>query len=146
MTWQEFIEKQNTELFQTPSYIDGNNQAEVSAYFEDLSAALDLVDKMLHPESTKRITAREALYHRWLVEEGKPGDDEFFPHPFGDGVCGEFHFRDDVTDQLCISSLGHRGLGIRQLSAGEGIAIGSQPCEYHKHIVFSNEHSQKVCY
>ncbi|KAJ3493406.1 hypothetical protein NMY22_g20215 [Coprinellus aureogranulatus] len=144
-------------------------------YAKDVDDALDLLEKLLHPESVKRITPREALYHPFLVERGErervrlfggssssrrgkdkgegdrrekgkgeemdgeevskakeaaqqeddavmdtdtvasstkdkgkgkareklqpQGDDAFVPHVFGEGVCGEYHFIDEVTGQ-----------------------------------------------
>lgn len=62
-------------------------------------------------------------------------DDEFVPHPFGEGACREWHFRDDVTEQPYVK-VAVEGEERREetltLVAGEGIAIGRQPCEFHK--------------
>ncbi|KIK64647.1 hypothetical protein GYMLUDRAFT_39661 [Collybiopsis luxurians FD-317 M1] len=142
---------------------------------KDVANALDLVEKLLQPKCTSRITPREALYHPFLhksltsgdgdddrrsmgesrsrrgssggghgqqrqestsapvnedtemnpppedetrlemkvdkqrqrregkdlkqaqdQEGGDPEDDEFFPHPFGEGVCRQWHYRDEV--------------------------------------------------
>ena len=87
-----------------------------------------MLSATLEPESVKRITARDALYHPFLKDEGDVGDDEFFPHPYGQGVCGMYHFKDSVSDDLCV--IGHQGM--QKVNAGEGIAIGNQPCEFHK--------------
>lgn len=75
------------------------------------------------------------------MEDGEEGlgDDEWFPHPFGEGVCGEMHFRDDVTEEPFIrvrvtneETMGEGRGEVRKLVAGEGIAIGNWPCEFHK--------------
>lgn len=59
---------------------------------------------MLHSESIKRITPREALYHPFLAEPGvdpeKEGDDEFVPYPPGTGVCHELHRVDHTVDEM----------------------------------------------
>ncbi|KAF9266134.1 kinase-like protein [Marasmius fiardii PR-910] len=148
----------------------------------DLSNALDLVELLMHHESTARITPRKALYHPFLHnrkrgqrrgsggggsdmedvdqdgedswntedpwrgddDESEPSDDEFFPHPFGRGVCKRYHFEDEV-DAPCVRVYTEDGEGedekepggeprmeVVRLSSGEGIAIGRQPCEFHK--------------
>ncbi|PFH50169.1 hypothetical protein AMATHDRAFT_145837 [Amanita thiersii Skay4041] len=133
----------------------------------DIEDALNLCEQLMHPESTRRITPRAALYHpflntgRWMGEGtgqgvreeeeengvGHPEDDEFVPHPFGQGVCGEGHFRDEVTEEPYVNVAvececgecddGSGGGNARKyealtLTAGEGIAIGRQPCEFHR--------------
>ncbi|KAK2465904.1 hypothetical protein APHAL10511_001545 [Amanita phalloides] len=185
----------------------------------DIEAALNLLEQLMNPESTRRITPRAALYHPFLVngswsgegtlegvrmnedegdgqsegdrddrgygdevmdsgseddgegednmddigitgkakqkEKRKRGrrrgrargqkrgklmsaanDDEFVPHPFGEGVCREWHFRDDVTEEPYVKVMvecedGERREEMLTLAAGEGIAIGRQPCEFH---------------
>ncbi|KIO31105.1 hypothetical protein M407DRAFT_141930 [Tulasnella calospora MUT 4182] len=184
---------------------------------------------MLLPDMTKRITAREALFHPFLLDplplpEGveppadlydwpmetreyrdpetdevivAQGDDLYVPHPYGEGVCKRGHWLDEDTgDQCCFvviddglpkdgkkKSTKHVGipdekrqtrlkrrlakereLGIfriqldegepddghdtedpngpvtgrvmkvrvRKLAAGEGIAVGLEPCEFHQ--------------
>jgi len=71
--------------------------------------AFDLLEAMLHSESTKRITPRGVLYHPFLSEPGvdpkTEGDDAFVPHPPGEGVCAELHSRDDVTEQMFVQVL-----------------------------------------
>ncbi|KAF9060312.1 kinase-like domain-containing protein, partial [Rhodocollybia butyracea] len=148
-------------------------------HVKDVSNALTLVESLLHPWSTKRITPRDALYHPFLHTysdsrrdagnmvgedtdmepvvdadaeiEAEPEDDEFFPHPFGEGVCGKFHFRDEVEipcvyiyaedatveedDDVAFFASGHderKQMVVRRLESGEGIAIGRQPCEFHR--------------
>lgn len=85
----------------------------------------------MQPESTRRITPRGALYHPFLAEE--PEDDEHFPHPFGEGICGDWHFIDDVTEEPCVKvSLDAGDAEVKRLVAGQGIAIGRYPCEFHR--------------
>jgi len=94
----------------------------------------------MHPESTRRMTPRDALYHPFLADPSEPEDDEFFPHPFGEGVCGDWHHLDEVTEEACVRvNVGVNGDGdgegggeVRRVMAGEGIAIGRWPCEFHR--------------
>ncbi|KDQ64112.1 hypothetical protein JAAARDRAFT_187487 [Jaapia argillacea MUCL 33604] len=113
-----------------------------STHAEDVDGAFDLLEQLMQPESTKRLTARGALYHPFLAPpEGELQDDEFFPHPFGEGVCGQLHFMDEVTEEPCVRVFCGRGkvgeedmtrMEVRRLVAGEGVAIGRMPCEFHK--------------
>jgi len=120
-----------------------------------VDSALDLLGKCLHWDPTVRISARDALYHPFLalpgLDEGGEGeDDELVPHPFGQGVCGSLHFRDEMTDDLCVfvplSANVDMGVGVgweagnatpvtKTLVSGEGIAIGGAPCEFHVDVV-----------
>jgi cell division control protein 7 len=96
--------------------------------------ALDLLEGLLHPESIKRITPRDALYHPFLYEsEDGEGDDAFFPHPFGEGVCGKLHFVDPVTEEFRVCIRTEEGdTSVIPVMAGEGMAIGDEPCEFHR--------------
>lgn len=222
---------------------------EQAAYEDDIDNALDLLKKLMNPDSTKRITPRDALYHPFLREyryiqtqselhsgapssslpssvttaspatvtangaSGRRGrgaasrreedsegegeennedgddeeggvegtwlaisDDEFFPHPPGEGVCAAWHFEDEDTGSLYVkirvpappssagsgSSSSRTGLSrkgrkrmrgdgdedgeaddvelrrtetkMKRLDAGEGMAIGRMPCEYHRNL------------
>lgn len=227
---------------------------EQAAYEADIDNALDLLKKLMNPDSTKRITPRDALYHPFLREyrsvavqtDSHPGapssslpssvttassatvnangvigrrgrgpkskhekdaedeeaegeevneevqepeadddaevegiwhaisDDEFFPHPPGEGVCAAWHFDDEDTGNMYVkirvpaapssagsgssssrigTSRGNRkrmcgdGDGevddlelrrmetkMKRLDAGEGMAIGREPCEYHRNV------------
>ncbi|TFY55737.1 hypothetical protein EVG20_g9208 [Dentipellis fragilis] len=101
------------------------------SYGADIDIALDLLDKIMEPVSVKRLTPKEALAHPFLREE--PGDEEFFPHPFGEGICGEFHFVDEVTDDLCVRiDNGDGDIQIKRLVSGQGLVIGNKPCEFHR--------------
>lgn len=161
LTWREFVERNNPERFAVPtppsspqpsSSRSGTNnlnsqlssepaqhtraESQTSAfdtYLNDLDLAFDLLDKLLVPESINRITARDALYHPFLVEPGE-GDDAFFPHPIGEGLCGQYHFRDEVTEEHYVQIVGLNGIERRGLHAGQGVPIGDQPCEYHQDL------------
>jgi cell division control protein 7 len=98
----------------------------------------------MSPESVRRITPKDALSHPFLKEPDEMDDDEFVPHRFGEGVCGSLHFLDEVTDEPCVKVKKTRkrdaaeGEGdeedemvVRRLMAGEGIAVGNMPCEFH---------------
>ena len=107
-------------------------------YAEEIGHALNLVELLMHPESVRRITPRKALYHPFLADPDEPEDDELFPHPFGEGLCAEWHLLDPVTDEPCVKVLGNDGgEEIQRLYAGEGIAIGKEPCEFHKDLRYS---------
>lgn len=101
---------------------------------EDIDAAFELLEGLMHPESTRRMTPRDALYHRFLADPDEAEDDEFFPHPFGEGVCGDWHHLDEVTEDMCVRvNIDMDGGGeIVRVAAGEGIAIGRWPCEFHR--------------
>ncbi|KAI3611739.1 dbf4-dependent protein kinase hsk1 [Moniliophthora roreri] len=171
---------------------------------QDVKIAFDLLEKLMHPLSTSRITPRQALYHPFLWngkkredrmksgrrsrtaslrggqkvasefidldedmedeikpntsstkednstssdEETELSDDEFVPHPFGKGVCANYHFRDAVTEEPCVQVYAdeddtnaggnrkvplNRKMEVVRLVSGEGVAIGKQPCEYHE--------------
>jgi cell division control protein 7 len=106
------------------------------SHAQDVDAAFDLLEGLMHPESTRRITPRDALYHPFLADPAEPEDDEFFPHPFGEGVCGDWHHLDEVTEEPCVKinfDVDGAGEGeVRRVMAGEGIAIGRWPCEFHR--------------
>ncbi|TFY83111.1 hypothetical protein EWM64_g898 [Hericium alpestre] len=72
------------------------------SYAADIDNALDLLEKIMDPLSVKRYTPEAALDHPFLLEGEDMRDDELFPHPFGEGVCGEWHFIDEVTEDLCV--------------------------------------------
>jgi cell division control protein 7 len=106
------------------------------SHAQDIDSAFDLLEGLMHPESTRRMTPRDALYHPFLADPSEPEDDEFFPHPFGEGVCGDWHHLDEVTEEACVRvNVGVNGEGggeVRRVMAGEGIAIGRWPCEFHR--------------
>ncbi len=136
---------------------------------QDVEFAFSLLEGLLHPESTRRITPRDALNHPFLRDPSEPDDDEMFPHPYGEGVCGHLHFMDEVTEEPCVrvkarSSNGNErrrkgsvtededeerdeedmvngdwedGTEVIVIRAGEGIAVGTQPCEFHRDEFYS---------
>ena len=99
---------------------------------QDIENALSLLERVMEPDSTRRITPRDALYHPFLADPSEVEDDELFPHPFGEGLCQTYHFIDEVTEEPCVivNVDGHER--VRRLAAGEGIAIGKNPCEFHR--------------
>lgn len=98
----------------------------------DVENAFSLLKQLMEPESHRRITPRGALYHPFLVDHSEPEDDELFPHPAGEGLCQKYHFKDTVTEEHCVLLNSDGQEQVRRLVAGEGIAIGSAPCEFHK--------------
>ncbi|KAJ3806815.1 kinase-like protein [Lentinula aff. lateritia] len=189
ISWSEFVTKQNPDLYSVPEpdvrfypytkqlkdqaqrqiqELDAPKQTpgpSQKQHEEDIDNALDLIEGLLHPLCTKRLTPRSALYHPFLHcssnrrqreadpmvdedtdmefgvdedldEEVEPEDDEFFPHPFGEGVCRKWHARDEVgAPYVCIyaqDDFNRRKKVWHSLTSGEGIAIGKQPCEFHK--------------
>ncbi|KAI0089224.1 kinase-like domain-containing protein [Irpex rosettiformis] len=129
----------------SPTPERGAHTPSEEAYTRDIDNALDLLEKLMESESIKRITPRNALGHPFLKEPDEPDDDEFVPHRFGEGVCGKLHFLDEVTDEPCvrirkpkktdsmdIKTEGKDEMIVKRLAAGEGIAIGRMPCEFHR--------------
>ncbi|KAI9574815.1 kinase-like protein [Boletus coccyginus] len=98
----------------------------------DVENALSLLKQLMEPESHRRITPRGALYHPFLADPSQPEDDELFPHPSGEGLCQKYHFKDAVTEEHCVLLHTDGQEKVRRLVAGEGIAIGSAPCEFHE--------------
>ncbi|KAF8842665.1 kinase-like protein [Paxillus ammoniavirescens] len=115
----------------TPAHMDYPYPTQES-HDTDVENALSFLTQVMEPESTRRITARGALYHPFLADPSEPEDDELFPHPFGEGVCRKYHFLDDVTDEPCVLIHVDEEEKVRRLVAGEGLAIGSRPCEFHR--------------
>ncbi|KAJ7487428.1 kinase-like protein [Mycena galericulata] len=107
----------------------------------DIELAFSFLQGLLEPEAYRRTTPKDALAHEFLREIDEPADDEMFPHPFGEGVCKNYHFVDDVTEEPCVGvyeplrpGQSAPRLGMKRLAPGQGIAIGRQPCEFHKDI------------
>lgn len=100
----------------------------------DVENAFSLLKQLMEPESHRRITPRGALYHAFLADPSEAEDDELFPHPAGEGVCQKYHFKDAVTEEHCVllNIDGQEKEKVRRLVAGEGTAIGSAPCEFHR--------------
>ncbi|KAJ7042403.1 kinase-like protein [Mycena alexandri] len=109
------------------------------AHRRDVELAFSLLQGLLEPEAYRRTTPKDALAHPFLLDPDEPTDDEMFPHPFGQGVCERYHFVDGVTEEPCMwmyeppNAAGKsRGLKRKLVAPGQGIAIGRQPCEFHK--------------
>lgn len=112
----------------------------------DVDGAFDLLEQLLHPESTKRITPKRALAHPFLAgrpdeDDALPDDDEFVPHEFGKGICGKLHHKDGATEEMhvkmkmgceCGKCEGLMKEEVIRVMPGEGIAIGREPCEFHQ--------------
>lgn len=156
LPWTHFVMKLNPLLFESlnrppssPNLSQDSNEGDRSL----LEAALDLLGKCLEPISVRRCTAREALYHPFLapdeeevsqarvlagVEKGASfnplDEDECFPHPPGEGVCAKYHEQDlDTGDWKVFIGLTEDGeYDWQTIEAGEGQAIGSKPCEFHR--------------
>ena len=144
MPWHEFCTRQNPDLYTLgppaclppPENSNGSYEEGVEELVErkqQIDLALDLLNHLMEPDSTKRFTPKQALSHPWL-RMGLPEnyDDEFFPHPTGEGVCKDMHFFDETdAHHIVVNSTQ------RYLVAGEGIAIGNSPCEFHQHMLSS---------
>ena len=104
----------------------------------EMALALDLLEKMLNPDATRRIQPRNALNHPFLSEEAEGiYDDDAFPHAFGGGVCGDLHYYDDDTGDICVQLPQEDGsVQVKRVLSGEGLAIGNSPCEFHSHLDF----------
>jgi cell division control protein 7 len=111
----------------------------LEAHKANVKTALDLVSRLLEPESTKRITPRQALRHAFLREDDALDDDDLAPHLFGKGVCGKLHFIDEELERPCVKVSvvrdGRTVWRVRPISAGEGVAFGKNPCEFHAGMV-----------
>ena len=123
--------------------------SDVDKHSADVDAALDFLEQLLQPESIRRITPRTALYHPFLRDPDGLEDDDFVPHPFLSGSCADLHFMDEVGEfyvrvRVDADSDGDGdGEGgragddewvVRKVRAGEGLAIGRTPCEFHRDV------------
>lgn len=104
----------------------------------EMTLALDLLEKMLNPDATRRVQPRNALKHPFLSEEAEGiCDDDTFPHAFGGGACGDLHYYDDDTGDACVQLPQEDGsIRVRRVLSGEGLAIGNSSCEFHSHLDF----------
>ena len=116
----------------TPTPTDTTTVPTDDSHRADVEAAFSFLAEVMQPESTRRITPRGALYHPFLADPSEPEDDELFPHPFGEGVCGKWHFIDPVTEEQSVIVHVEGKEQVRRVVAGEGIAIGNWPCEFHR--------------
>jgi cell division control protein 7 len=148
ITWAELVNRINPHMYQNPTQRQIRPLPRRSpAAMQELptvrssihnllvKSAVDLMSKCLHWDPTQRITARDALYHPFLAmdkEDRITEDDCAYPHPFGCGVCGDLHFRDELTDEPCILVPVEKQTIPKTLQSGEGIAIGVEPCAFHQ--------------
>ncbi|KAJ6574950.1 kinase-like domain-containing protein [Mycena capillaripes] len=123
------------------SVVSAAAQKEREAHKRDVDLAFSLLQGLLEPEAYRRTTPKDALAHEFLLDVDEPADEEVFPHPFGQGVCKKYHFVDGVTEEPNVlvyepprSGGAKRELITRPLTPGQGMAIGRQPCEFHKDI------------
>lgn len=79
-----------------------HNPPSPERYTKDLSHALELLECLLNPESTKRILPRDALSHAFLKEPGNSTDDDFEPKVLRQAVCRALHHADDVTGDVFV--------------------------------------------
>lgn len=138
MSWRDFVMKNNPLLSDPPhspppAPSREEDEADVARYHQDVELALDLLEKILHPMCTQRLTARDALYHPFLFEESSTDDDNC-PHPLGEGVCSSLHFQDSVTEEHCVRIYERDGLKVQKVHSGLGIAIGNSPCVFHSNL------------
>jgi cell division control protein 7 len=140
-SWSKFVQTLNPDLFngEVVTSTDPASTRQVAL----LKHAVDLLTKCLDPDNVTRITARGALYHPFLARDaeeraGQPtngimerDDDELFPHPPGQGVCSDLHWRDQETGAWMAVDFERRE---RVLQAGEGQAIGYMGCELHPYV------------
>ena len=103
-----------------------DNAHALQRHQREFKIIFNLLEKLLHPESTKRCTPKTALFHPMLAEpittapppplpgawaakirRGKmrAGDDAYVPHVPGGGVCGDWHCKDDETGVDCVRIL-----------------------------------------
>jgi cell division control protein 7 len=148
MTWRQLVLKLH------PSVLDDQESDEDRKIVND---ALDLLEKCLHPEPPRRFTAREALYHPFLLphqhteddmeEEEDEQDDAMFVHPPGRGACASLHRKDDVTGtwhalvprddaevEIDLDDDENADSGTmvwKALAPGEGLCIGWHACALH---------------
>lgn len=161
MSWGEFVKRNNPDITCplpwnsrcipdcSSSHIK-QSVSELEAYQQDLEHALDLLEHLLMPESTSRITARDALYHPFLIESSEPlygptqsssnvtdidnGDDDHCPHPIGEGVCGQYHDIDRKKKKHRVQIPTPNGDIFHFVQFGEGIPIGKRPCKFHTDV------------
>lgn len=163
--WTTLVKTLNPGLFD-PSCLPSPPQTQEDSEMEEMKKlvedALDLLEKCLEPISVRRCTARDALYHPFLApdaheeerarqavasSEGEQGlivldEDECFPHPAGEGRCQMHHMQDPETGdwKVFIGIDEHGKQEWHTIEAGEGQAIGSRPCEFHRDFEYPDHH------
>lgn len=137
-TWRTFCSRQNETLEEPPAanpnwFPHATTSTSKREHLKDLDSAFDLLKGLLHPQSIYRLTPRAALYHPFLREEQE--DDHFFPHPFGEGICGDYHHKDESGQSMIMVLMGEQNeMKMRSVENGQGIAIGTMPCEFHQDL------------
>ncbi|KAG6854437.1 hypothetical protein C0991_006515 [Blastosporella zonata] len=119
----------------------------VATHRLEVESAIELAEQLMNPFSVRRITPAEALAHPFLRgEEGDfdeaADDDEFVPHTWGRGVCGQWHHVNEVGDcevsvqVRCECEPGCEDIWEETVvvEPGQGLAIGRQPCEFHQEM------------
>ncbi|KAB5595417.1 Cell division control protein 7 [Ceratobasidium theobromae] len=141
-TWADLARKMNPNLDKPPG---GASESEKAEHTRLVNGALELLDKCLDLDVTKRITARDALHCEFLRFGRKaggdgsvriPSDDLLAPHPPGQGVCAKLHCLDKTSEESgagqmwCVQL---RGGGARLVRGDDPDArcIGREPCHYH---------------
>ncbi|KAG6876157.1 hypothetical protein C0992_000649 [Termitomyces sp. T32_za158] len=128
-----------------PTIPDISRPQSAASHRREVELAIDLAEELMNPFSTRRITPKQALAHAFLRgEEGDfdeaADDDEFVPHLFGEGVCGQWHFYDETGSPAvkvqvrceCREECEDVLEEVVLVEAGQGLAIGRQPCEFHQ--------------
>ncbi|KAH8830207.1 kinase-like domain-containing protein [Flagelloscypha sp. PMI_526] len=126
--------------------MEDEKRPDMGRHAKDVAHALDLLERLLHHEATKRITPEQALKHAFFKspchsirlsscepdDNADLSDSEHFPHPWGQGVCGDHHVRDELGSQVVNVVLPGGGYEQKQVEKGKGVAIGRWPCEFHQ--------------
>lgn len=151
--WIDFVRKLNPSLFAFEGAIHSPPRTEEEA--EDVKEArlileaCDLLDHCLDPNSVRRITARDALYHPFLAPDLDElttanehsielDEDQLFPHPPGYGVCESHHRQTEGGDWVVFVGVNEKGdEEWEPIEAGQGQAIGSRPCEFHEDFYYN---------
>lgn len=140
---QDTVLTTTTDASTMPTNPDADAQSNAHAHQRhqrEFKIIFNLLEKVLHPESTKRCTPRTALFHPMLAEtvaaaplpplsdawatkilqgDSRTGDDAYIPHVSGAGVCGDWHTKDEVTGVECVNVL-EKCLCLRGGSCVEG--------------------------
>lgn len=99
---QALVLKLNPHLFTPP--LSHPTPAEAKAHIEAIDDAIDLCNRLLRPDATKRLTAAGALRHPFLrPQEGESMEDvldeqALMPH---EGKCGDLHITNDHGMREC---------------------------------------------
>jgi cell division control protein 7 len=158
MKWGRLAQKLNPGLYEPPP---GPNGEPIPAddpirkrHKAFMDEALNLLERCLDLDSTKRITARKALHHPFLslkpvAPQGSkdslfpdsrskkdaemPSDDDLAPCPPGQGACSDLHWADEASEDGQMWGVQLRGGGTKIVHANDPDArcVGRKPCRYH---------------